>query len=495
MGDVSDRLEVKVVAARGLGEVEGGDCNPFALVRCGAEEERTAVASATSAPEWNASTMIFTDVADAADDVVVAVMHKALSAARDQALGRAVISLRTCFQAVGVEQDDWFPLEDADGRACGEVRLELAYFVDADDDFPEDDSDDEAAGGGEPNMVRGTICRARGLRHPDRAGPVDAYCTVRVGRHKASTATVRRSNGPLFDHAFELPCGDGAACVRVKVKARAAFGSTLIGEAVLPMVEVAAHGEPGCSRWCRLEGKDGEVGKERGAVELQIAWVRDRKYARSLARLGASLGDLAGGLWGPGLGARTEGAEDRDEGPKEDWLLEEDAFAPRHLTSREQEELDERRSAGAMMAGRVVDELEGRRAAAMKPGDYAVQVHVIECRDLKAEDLNGLSDPYARVRVHGRQRKTRVVKKVTSCVFDDVLHFSLPNLTTAAAEAAAVDIAILDHDAIGRHATIGSASCGRSTRSRTTSSTASGSGSSTRRTARTTATRASSSAP
>ena len=158
MGDVSDRLEVKVVAARGLGEVEGGDCNPFALVRCGAEEERTAVASATSsAPEWNASTMIFTDVADAADDVVVAVMHKALSAARDQALGRAVISLRTCFQAVGVEQDDWFPLEDADGRACGEVRLELAYFVDADDDFPEDDSDDEAAGGGEPNMVRGCV--------------------------------------------------------------------------------------------------------------------------------------------------------------------------------------------------------------------------------------------------------------------------------------------------------------------------------------------------
>ena len=27
-----------------------------------------------------------------------------------------------------------------------------------------------------------------------------------------STATVRRSNGPLFDHSFELPCGDGAAC-------------------------------------------------------------------------------------------------------------------------------------------------------------------------------------------------------------------------------------------------------------------------------------------
>ena len=45
-----------------------------------------------------------------------------------------------------------------------------------------------------------------------------------------------------------------------------------------------------------------------------------------------------------------------------------------------------------MMAGRVVDELEGRRAAAMKPGDYAVQVHVIECRDLKAEDAAAFPD-------------------------------------------------------------------------------------------------------
>ena len=53
------------------------------------------------------------------------------------------------------------------------------------------------------------------------------------------------------------------------------------------------------------------------------------------------------------------------------------------------------------------------------------------------------------MRVHGRQRKTRVVKKVTSCVFDDVLHFPARRRTTAAAEAAAVYRAsILDH---GRH--------------------------------------------
>ena len=48
----------------------------------------------------------------------------------------------------------------------------------------------------------------------------------------------------------------------------------------------------------------------------------------------------------------------------------------------------------------------------MLPGDYQIQVHIIECRDLKGEDLNGLSDPYAMVKVMGRVKKTRVIRKV-----------------------------------------------------------------------------------
>ena len=30
-------------------------------------------------------------------------------------------------------------------------------------------------------------------------------------------------------------------------------------------------------------------------------------------------------------------------------------------------------------------------------GDYQVQVHLIEARDLKGEDASGLSDPYVKV--------------------------------------------------------------------------------------------------
>ena len=62
------------------------------------------------------------------------------------------------------------------------------------------------------------------------------------------------------------------------------------------------------------------------------------------------------------------------------------------------------------MASRHLSKLESR--SHMLPGDYQIQVHIIECRDLKGEDLNGLSDPYAMVKVMGRVKKTRVIRKV-----------------------------------------------------------------------------------
>jgi hypothetical protein len=39
MSDLADRLEVKVIAARDLVEAEGGECNPFAVVKCNMLEQ------------------------------------------------------------------------------------------------------------------------------------------------------------------------------------------------------------------------------------------------------------------------------------------------------------------------------------------------------------------------------------------------------------------------------------------------------------------------
>lgn len=59
-----------------------------------------------------------------------------------------------------------------------------------------------------------------------------------------------------------------------------------------------------------------------------------------------------------------------------------------------------------MTASRHLDQLE-QRSRIMPSGDYQIQVHLIECRD-----LTGLHDPYVRVKVMGRVKKTRVIRKV-----------------------------------------------------------------------------------
>ena len=54
------------------------------------------------------------------------------------------------------------------------------------------------------------------------------------------------------------------------------------------------------------------------------------------------------------------------------------------------------------------------------------------------DDASGLSDPYVKVTVHGKVRKTRVVKQVCNCVWDETLFFNLSGLTQQEAEEARV---------------------------------------------------------
>jgi hypothetical protein len=64
----------------------------------------------------------------------------------------------------------------------------------------------------------------------------------------------------------------------------------------------------------------------------------------------------------------------------------------------------------------------------IKDGDYQVQVHIIEARELKAENMDGTSDPVVYVECFGQKQNTIVVKSVTSCVYDELLIFNMKNL-------------------------------------------------------------------
>ena len=73
-------------------------------------------------------------------------------------------------------------------------------------------------------------------------------------------------------------------------------------------------------------------------------------------------------------------------------------------------------------------ELERLKNAVVPPGDYQIQVHIIECRDIKPEDLDGLSDPVAYVTCFDEDRHTSVHRQCTGCTFDQTLFFNIKDL-------------------------------------------------------------------
>lgn len=61
----------------------------------------------------------------------------------------------------------------------------------------------------------------------------------------------------------------------------------------------------------------------------------------------------------------------------------------------------------------------------VREGDYQVQVHLIEARDLAAVDLGGTSDPSVYVYIMGQKKRTRIIPKVPmQCIliWHDPLH-------------------------------------------------------------------------
>ncbi|KAJ1449086.1 hypothetical protein M885DRAFT_622839 [Pelagophyceae sp. CCMP2097] len=463
--DFEDRLEIRIIEAKRLQELQGGECNPYAVVECGREREQTPSATGTTEPVWNAPRAIFLEVAsNDVQHIVVKVFHK--SSGADIPLGQAAIELRSCVLSPGIETDEWYSLEAQRGQVGhvpgGRVRIEMSYFVGDESALADDDDDDDdGAAAPRPNMLVGTIGRTRQLMLPGKEAP-DAYITVTLDGRKHSTL-VKRGTSHSWDEPFRLPVDDGTLEVRIKVKDRGVVRSRLIGTVGVPMVEVAASGAAGLTKWCRLLGEgDAADGVSRGEVELTLAWVYDRRYAASLSRMLTAASEL---LMGKGGAARKKQAARLPPPAAEPDELTQFALDRNEvvqgqavrLSVKEQAEMDERRIASKMMAERRLDDLVGRADHRMAPGDYQVQVHVVEVRDLKGEDLSGLSDPYARVKVLGRARKTRVVRQVSSCVFDETLYFNLKDVTSAAVEEAVVEVQILDYDAFSGHAMIGKA--------------------------------------
>eukprot|EP01083_Nonionella_stella_P051226 136023_1 len=102
------------------------------------------------------------------------------------------------------------------------------------------------------------------------------------------------------------------------------------------------------------------------------------------------------------------------------------------------------------------DLVESAKMKKVKSGDYIVQVHVIEARDLKGRGVGDMSDPVTKVEVLGQKRSTQIQKSCLSCVFDQVLTFEFPKLDANELQEGKIKIDVLDANTIRRNVLIGS---------------------------------------
>jgi hypothetical protein len=80
----------------------------------------------------------------------------------------------------------------------------------------------------------------------------------------------------------------------------------------------------------------------------------------------------------------------------------------------------------------------------IKSGDYQIQVHIIEARDLKAENSDGTSDPICYVECFGQKQHTPTIYATLSCVYDELFIFNLKNLDKEAFEEGVIKISVYD---------------------------------------------------
>ncbi|KAF1772463.1 C2 domain [Phytophthora cactorum] len=189
-----------------------------------------------------------------------------------------------------------------------------------------------------------------------------------------------------------------------------------------------------------LGGKKGKKDKqERGYLLLTLLWMYD-KDARDIAAKKKKSTFLP-----------SFGVPDQDYNSDDDDGVEIDDSA---ANKKSEEELKKEREEKAEKQAALMSELSSFE---IKSGDYNVQVHVIEARDLVPKDSTGTSDPVVYVEVFGEKQQTAVKKQVLSCFWDDLLIFPFRNLDKSEVEMGYVRLSVMDANTFQRAELIGAA--------------------------------------
>lgn len=299
----------------------------------------------------------------------------------------------------------------------------------------------------EPNELMVVVIQGQNLPIKDKAmfgkGSSDPLVKLEIkGQKKKQTKHIKKNLNPQWNETFFFPLTDESLSLQVTVEDYDLTANDFMGRVILPL-NVYADMKP-VKQWLKLKDKRGNVSSENlGDVELSILWrFNAEMHAAKVAADAKKKSSTFGGLKFGGNDSDTEIDED-DEGedPVEEVveLSEEEAAAA----------LKEKEEAEAALKKELGD-------CEIKSGDWQLQVHILEARELKPKDLNGLSDPIVYIEVLGEKQNSSVKPESLSAVFDELFIFNFRNKDKDDIDTAVVRVSVMDANVVTKNVLIGS---------------------------------------
>ena len=301
-----------------------------------------------------------------------------------------------------------------------------------------------------PNELQVVIIQAKGLLALDTAlfaasNTSDPYGIVRIigsaeaqKLPKMKTKVVPKCLEPVWNEKFTLGVKSADGSIRVDLYDKNKGFDKYLGGVMMPLNQFV--GKKPAKQWYTLLADGGKNdGVKRGEIEIAVRWgVSMEKIAAEEKRKAEGPGGLRYLL---GLGKTDE-----DSAPEDDEDKEIDDFDFGDTEKKEaEEETDEEKAAREAAEKEKRDLLD---EITIKTGDWIVQVHLIEARDLKAENYDGTSDPIVYVECFGQKQATQVIYSQTSCVFDELLIFHMKDLDKEQFEEGIIRVSVMDYNTL-----------------------------------------------
>ncbi|RHY24406.1 hypothetical protein DYB25_000601 [Aphanomyces astaci] len=300
---------------------------------------------------------------------------------------------------------------------------------------------------GPPNLLHVTVESATGLPAMDSGGTSDPLVIVSCNKTKLSTTTKYKTLSCMWNESFKLPVDDPSQFVQFVVEDFDTAFNDFMGQAKVPL-ESLHDGKPQTLTLELLDKKFRNQKNKLGTLTVTLHWTFTEHVSAVVASNKKKRVTLLDKLSNAVTGVPDAGDDD-EEGIDADALEAppEQTKSPDEL-KKEQELKDKARD----------EERKALEDIQIQSGDYSVQVHIIEARDLVPKDATGTSDPVVYVEVMDQKQNTTIKSKSLSAVWDEVLIYTFRDLDKEKVEMGQIKVTVMDANTLQRAELIGETS-------------------------------------